>query len=348
MAFTFKPAVKQESFLRAAIAGPSGSGKTYTALHLARALANGAPVAVIDTEHGSAAKYSRLVPFDCLELAAPFHPARYVEAIKAAASAGYKVLVIDSLSHAWAGSGGLLEFVDQRTAAAKSSNAFSTGWKEATPVHNALIEAILAAPLHIIATMRSKQEYILEEDSRGKKVSKKVGMAPVQREGMEYEFDLFVEMDMANRLCVQKSRCPELNGAVIMQPTGVELAATLREWLSGEPVPVVEAPPLRLVPAAPPQGAAPSSWNAAWESLRGFVAKLDDRTPISEAGFFKVLESAAATGWSDIAATDAILWGLGLAKWSEVPGKTGRRLVDLFASHPFATCGEMVPHAVEV
>lgn len=233
MSVQFQRATKRAAKLRLSIAGPSGAGKTYTALTLATALVPGGRVAVIDTEHGSASKYADLFEFDVLELAAPFHPDRFTEAIGAAASAGYDVAVVDSLSHAWNGSGGLLEIVDQIAARMKTSNTFAA-WKDATPIHNRLVESMIAAPLHIVATMRSKQEYVIEEDNRGRKSPRKLGMAPVQRDGMEYEFDLFAEMDMQNRMLVQKSRCPELQGQVIEKPTGA-VSDTLRAWLAGEP-----------------------------------------------------------------------------------------------------------------
>lgn len=226
----FKKAVKKQSKLRMAISGPSGAGKTYTALTIANQLGR---TAVLDTEHGSASKYADLFEFDTLIMEAPFDPLRYIEAIKAAADAGYEALVIDSLSHAWSGAGGLLEQVDKVAAKMRTSNSFAA-WKELTPVQAQLVEALLAARLHIIATMRSKQEYIIEKDDKGKNQVRKVGLAPVQRDGIEYEFDVFAEMDHDNTMIVSKSRCPELANEVIKKP-GKRLAETLKAWLDGAP-----------------------------------------------------------------------------------------------------------------
>jgi KaiC/GvpD/RAD55 family RecA-like ATPase len=117
--------------MRLAIAGPSGSGKTYSALLIARGLVGPeGRIAVIDTERGSASLYADLTPFDVAELAPPFTPERYVEAIRAAEKAGYDAIVIDSLSHAWAGPGGILDLHD--AAAAKEKNAFAA-WRLVTP-----------------------------------------------------------------------------------------------------------------------------------------------------------------------------------------------------------------------
>lgn len=231
----FKRATKSQAKLRMALMGPSGSGKTYTALTLATALAPGR-VAVIDTEHGSASKYGDQFTFDVLELS-DYHPKHYIDAIAAAGEAGaYDVLVIDSLSHAWNGAGGVLELVDKAARRSESKNTFAA-WRDATPLHNQLVEALLAVPLHLLVTMRSKTEYVLEKDERtGKTAPRKIGLAPIQREGMEYEFDVVAEMDMQNTLMVTKTRIPRLAGKVIPHP-GAPLATTLSDWLEdGEPL----------------------------------------------------------------------------------------------------------------
>lgn len=231
----FKKAVKTQSKLRLSIAGPSGAGKTYTALAVGTALGS---VALVDTEHGSAAKYADIFDFDVLEMFPPFHPDRFCEAIKAAA--GYDCLILDSLSHAWNGPGGLLEIVDNIAKRSKSANSF-VAWKDATPIQNNLIDSIISAPSHIIATMRSKTEYVIEQVERNGRtvtVPRKIGLAPIQRDGFEYEFDIVAEMDIDNNFIVQKSRCIELSGQVIAKPGG-ELAETLSRWLGNgaEPLP---------------------------------------------------------------------------------------------------------------
>lgn len=229
----FHKATKHESKLRLAIAGPSGSGKTYSALAIATGL--GGPIAVVDTEHGSASKYADIFTFDVLEVHAPYHPDKYIEAIKGAAEAGYKVIVLDSMSHAWNGEGGLLELVEQVTKRQKTPNSY-VAWADVTPIQNRLIEAIVSAPIHIISTIRSKQDYVQEKNEKGYTVIRKVGMAPVQREGFEYEFDIFLDMDIDNNAIVSKTRCPEMTGKVYAKP-GKQVAAILTNWLSGEPAP---------------------------------------------------------------------------------------------------------------
>jgi hypothetical protein len=229
----FKKATKAQAKLRMAITGPSGSGKTYTALSVASALGH---IAVIDTERGSASKYADLFDFDVLELT-EYHPRNYIDAIRSARDNGYDVLIIDSLSHAWTGQGGVLELVDRAAKRSQTQNSFAA-WRDVTPLHNQLVDTILGTPIHIIATMRSKTEYVLEKDDRGRTSPRKVGLAPVQRDGMEYEFDVVAEMDMENNLLISKSRCIPLTNVVINRPD-VRLGETLKEWLSdGAPAPV--------------------------------------------------------------------------------------------------------------
>lgn len=272
MAIQFTKATKKQARLRLALIGPSGSGKTYSALAIGTHLVKGGRVAVIDTERGSASKYAGLFEFDTLELDT-FSPQIYVQAIQAADAAGYDVLIIDSLSHAWMGKGGALEQVDQVVKRSNSQNSF-TAWREVTPHHNAMINAILQCKAHVIVTMRAKTEYVMEMNEKGKNTPRKVGLAPIQRDGVEYEFDLVADMSLENDLIVSKSRCPQLSGAVVNRP-GAEVAQTLAAWLTDG----VEAPPEPPTgtPDTPPAGSSESPAKAlrplAPDSLKNFLEK---------------------------------------------------------------------------
>lgn len=228
MSLSFQKASKKSSRLRMALMGVAGSGKTYTALNVATHL--GGPVALVDTERGSASKYSDVFDFDVLELES-FSPQNYIDAIQAAEDAGYNVLIIDSLSHAWTGKDGALDQVTRATKRSQSGNTFAA-WRDVTPMHNAMVDAILNARLHIITTMRAKTEYVQEKNEKTGKISvRKVGLAPVQRDGMEYEFDVVADLDQDNNLIIGKTRCPAVAGMVIPR-AGKEIAQKLTAWLS--------------------------------------------------------------------------------------------------------------------
>lgn len=223
----FTPAVKKQHALRLALVGPSGAGKTFTALRLAQGL--GDKIACIDTEHGSAALYAPQFTFDHLVLES-FAPQDYIEAIQAAATYGYEVLIIDSLSHAWMGKGGILEMkeaVASRDYGGNDRNA----WRTVTPEHNRLVEAIIRSPLHIIATMRSRVEYVAEPDEHGKTVIRRIGLKPMQQDGLDFEFDIVGDLDSTHTLTITKTHCSALSRAVIPEP-GEELARTLKAWLT--------------------------------------------------------------------------------------------------------------------
>jgi hypothetical protein len=154
MTMNFRRATKYDAKIRFAVCGPAGCGKTYTLLQLATAL--GGPIAVVDTERGSASKYADLFEFDVLELDS-FDPLNLIEIIDKAAAAGYRVLFIDSLSHFWTGKNGELDKVDNAARSMQNPNSLAA-WKTVTPIHNALIDKIVSAPFHVLASMRAKTE----------------------------------------------------------------------------------------------------------------------------------------------------------------------------------------------
>ena len=224
---SFQRATRTQKKLRMALHGPSGSGKTYTALEVAKGL--GERIALIDTERGSATLYGDKFAFDTVELDY-FSVDNYINAITEAAEAGYDVLVIDSLSHAWNGLGGVLDAVNNT-----KGNTFTDGWgKVGTPQQNRLMDAILKCPCHVIATLRVKTDYEVERDDRGNVTPKKVGLAPVQRDGVEYEFDIVGSLNLENTLTIEKSRMIDLAGKLIPKPDR-KLGGHILAWLnSGE------------------------------------------------------------------------------------------------------------------
>ena len=227
----FHKAERKKGKLRLAIAGPAGSGKTYSALLIALGL--GGRIAMIDTERGSGELYDHLGEYDACTIHPPFEPRKYVEAIRAAEDLGYETIIIDSLSHAWVGQGGLLDVHGH--IADKTGNSWSA-WRQVTPKHNELVDAMLQSKCHIIATMRSKMEYAQVEEN-GKKQVKKLGMSPIQRDGMEYEFTVFIDLDQQHTATTTKDRTTLFDGQYFV-PT-IETGKTLLAWLenNGQAVP---------------------------------------------------------------------------------------------------------------
>ena len=277
----FKKATKAQAKLRAAVFGPSGAGKTFSSLRIARGLAgDGGRIAVIDTERGSASKYSDRFDFDVLELTDQ-SVAGYVEAIRLAH--GYEVLVIDSLSHGWQS---LLEQVEKLAKAKYRGNTWSA-WSEGTPLQRKLVGAILDFPGHVLATIRSKTEWTTVENDRGQKTPQRVGLAPEQGKGIEYEFDVLVEISTEHIAHVIKDRTGKFQDALIEKP-GEDFGRSLASWLSeGEPAAAKATP--ALDPRVVELGEFPDAVKAACRAV--MKAAIDNGTSKSDA-----LDQAVAHG----------------------------------------------------
>lgn len=253
----FKKAERKQAKLKIALTGPSGSGKTFSALSLAAGI--GKKIALVDTENGSASLYADRFQFDTVTIPAPYTIGKYIEAIRTAQDAGYDVLIIDSISHAWAGDGGLLakkESLDSR-----GGNQY-TNWASISKEHEEFKSRILNAQLHLICTMRSKQDYVLELNDKGKSAPKKVGMAPIQRDGMEYEFTTVFDIAMDHVAVASKDRTGLFDGQMFKLEK--ETGGKLMKWLSeakAEDVPPPQPPapvqPVASAPAVEPPPAAP-------------------------------------------------------------------------------------------
>jgi hypothetical protein len=227
--FTIKKATRAAVKIKIFLSGPSGSGKTDGALALARNFAGPtARICVIDTERESASYYADRYEFDTLALDAPYHTDRYIEALRLAVEAGYDVVIIDSLTHQWSGVGGILERKEQLDSR-PNSNSF-TNWAKFTPETERFRNALLEAPVHLIACCRAKQEYVLGDGGSGKRKVEKMGLKPEQRDGLEYEFGVALQLQMDHRAEATKDRTGVFEGK-IANLKDAAVARALRAWL---------------------------------------------------------------------------------------------------------------------
>lgn len=226
----FRKAQRKQAKLKIGISAPSGAGKTYSALLMAYGICEDwEKIAVIDTENGSAELYSDLGDYSVCPITPPFTPKKYIQAVTEAVQAGFKVLIIDSLSHAWTGEGGLLDMQDKAVKASKSGNSY-TAWREITPEHNRLVDALLQSDIDVIVTTRAKAEYVITDDG-GKKSIKKVGLAPVFRDGLEYELTVFFDMTQEHIATASKDRTGIFDGQNF-KPT-IDTGKQLSQWRDG-------------------------------------------------------------------------------------------------------------------
>lgn len=280
-----RQARKELKKLRIGLSGPSGSGKSYTGLRLGTAIVSsvGGRIVALDSENNSLSLYANKFPFDTFDEPWPdFSPATYVKRIREAERAGASVIIVDSLSHAWMGRGGALEMVDVETSRSKSGNSF-TAWRKVTPEHNKLVDALIHCKAHVIATMRSKTDWVMQPGANGKLEPKKVGLQPVQREGLDYEFDFTADLDMENNLIVSKTRFSTLRRAVIHEP-GEDLANMILEELRSG---AHEAPERAESPAPDAEAGRPEPErsDAQHQLIRSLFTQLRLDVPGREAAF---------------------------------------------------------------
>ncbi|MBL7722757.1 MAG: AAA family ATPase [Chitinophagaceae bacterium] len=217
-----RKASRKKSKIRMGLQGPSGSGKSYSSLLIAYGLCKDwSKIAVIDTESNSADLYSHLGPFNVLNLSQPFTPEKYIDAIRLCEKS-MEVVIIDSVSHEWEGIGGVLSIH-----AGMSGNSF-TNWGKLTPRHNAFIQSILQSGCHVIATIRSKQDYVLNEKN-GKLIPEKVGLKGVTRKGLDFELTIVLNLDMKNNASCTKDRTGLFFNETEFKPT-IETGKKILAW----------------------------------------------------------------------------------------------------------------------
>lgn len=223
-------ATRKQARIRIGLQGPSGTGKTLGALQIAYGLTGDwTKIAVIDTEHSSASLYSHLGEFNTVSIAPPFAPEKYIEAIHLCEKESMEVIIIDSVSHEWEGVGGILDIHSSI-----SGGSFQA-WNKVTPRHNAFIQSMLQTSCHLIATIRSKQDYVLV-DKNGRQVPEKVGLKGVQREGLDYEMTVMFELDVKHNATATKDRTSLFSGKPEFRLSPV-VGQQIKQWCEqGDPV----------------------------------------------------------------------------------------------------------------
>lgn len=216
--------------------GSAGSGKTLSSLRLARGLVGQTGrIAVIDTENGSASLYSDRTDFDVCNVEDKSDWASYAEMVLSAESAGYDCVIIDSFSHVWEA---ILDYKAEYDAAHPSANSYTT-WKTVGKKFKDILDYILHSKMHVICCLRTKTEYVLEKNDNGKSVPRKIGLAPIMREGIEFEFTTVfdISVDTHTATC-SKDRTGLFadKDFLITEQTGVDMDIWRKSGKPMEPV----------------------------------------------------------------------------------------------------------------
>ena len=322
----FQKAERRQAKLRILITGPSGAGKTFSALLIASGI--GKRIAVADSENRSASICADRtegplagLAFDIMDIEPPYTVDKFTAAIDAAIAAKYDVLILDSISHEWAGEGGLLskkKALDQR-----GGNSY-TNWAGITKEHEIFKARLINADIHLICTARSKQDYVLEMNEKGKQAPKKVGMAPIQRDGVEYEFTTAFDLAMDHNAVASKDRTSLFDGQVF-KPT-VETGKKILAWLmGGKAVAKTAAAPKAEAKIEPPAQAEdkPDNEKITQDQLNG-IANAIKR--------LKVLGVSSAKAWEGAGARVMQVHKRKFAEPSELEAVEGNTVIEYFAA----------------
>ena len=277
---SFRKAERKRAKLRLGIVGPAGSGKTLSSLLIAYGLTKDwSKIGLVDTENGSGDLYAEakiggtdIGQYMVLPLSPPYMPEKYIRAIKEAEKTGLEVVILDSITHAWAGEGGLLDYHGK--VSSKTGNSY-TAWREVTPKHNAFVEAMLQSKIHVIASMRAKQEYVIEKDDKGKARPRKIGLAPVQRDGMDYEFTTVLDINNEHIASVSKDRTGLFDGKFFI-PT-IHTGEALLSWLESGKAEPSKAKQAKTEAVTPPKAKTPKTETP--KQAKAETAKAKQRTP---------------------------------------------------------------------
>lgn len=244
----FQKAQKQAIKGRIILAGTAGAGRIKAALALATGLTD-AKIAVLDTENGMAKLHSDVGEFDVLEMSAPFTTEKFTNVVELAETEGYGVLIIDSLSQAWAGEGGILEQVGKLTASKGSKNGV---WDTVQPQHDEMMNRIRKANLHVLVVLQCKTEYLVT-DAPGALAPKKIGLNPIQRDGIDYGFHAVFYVDEPSQVATCSADHTSLFGGGFADVLNKAHGEQLRAWLDNGVTPAAEVKKEKET-KAPPSG----------------------------------------------------------------------------------------------
>ena len=250
MSYTFRPAIKEQVNLLIGLIGASGSGKTYTAMRLASGMVGkGNKFAVIDTEARRSLHYAEMFDFDMAELNPPFKPANYADAILSAEKAGYKVIVIDSMSHEWSGESGILDWQEEELTRMagddwkKREACKMASWIKPKSGHKQMVQKLLQVKTNLILCFRAEEKVGMEKDANGKTVIVPKGWQPICEKSLPYELTVSFLLTPDKPGYPQPIKLQEQHKTLfpLNQPINEESGQKVEEWASGGKLKPVES-----------------------------------------------------------------------------------------------------------
>lgn len=174
--FEIRHATREGVKLLIGLYGRSGSGKSMTALLIARGIAGPkGRVCLIDSESGRGSIFADVIPggYQVIDIEPPFSPDRYREAFEVA-EANADVVIIDSMSHAHAGEGGVLDMQEAELDRMAGDNyqkreaCKMASWIAPKKSHKKFIGRILRSKCALICCLRGEEKTHMVKDERGK------------------------------------------------------------------------------------------------------------------------------------------------------------------------------------
>lgn len=318
MNFTFRPAVREDVSLLIGLAGGTGAGKSYSAMRLATGLSAGKPFAVIDTEAGRAKHYADDFRFDHGDLEPPFRPDAYADAITAADSAGYPVILVDSFSHEHAGDGGLLDWHEEEFQRLGGRDAVKmTAWIKPKMAHKAMVSRLLQVRAHLILCFRAEEkvEIIDDPEKPGKKkiVPKRTltgldGWVPIAEKTLPYELTVSFLLTAAHPGVPHPIKLPERLRPFfpLDKPVSEETGVALAEWAAGSTSAAPEGVISEVI-SPPPASAGPDAGSgAALVDSSEAVARL--RALTDQLGALEKTDNLIEAKAFSLSAADFLAW----------------------------------------
>ena len=274
--YNFRPAVREQVGLLIGLAGASGSGKTYSAMRLASGICGGEKFAVIDTEARRSLHYADMFKFDICDLHPPFRPSAYADAIRAADKAGYKVIVVDSMSHSWASEGGVLDWQEEELTRMagddyrKREACKMAAWIKPKGDHKKMVSRLLQVKATVILCFRAEEKVKMEKDAQNKTVIVPIGWQPICEKNLPFELTVSFLLTpdapgMPKPLKLQEQHKPLFP---LDKPINEESGKRVAEWAAGGNLPApLKQPEDRRLTSAKQQPSGDPSMGKAYQSL---------------------------------------------------------------------------------
>ncbi|MDJ0894841.1 MAG: hypothetical protein QNJ92_06835 [Alphaproteobacteria bacterium] len=270
MTYEFRDGARSNAKPLIGLYSQSGAGKTYSALLLARGFVGPqGTIGMIETESGRGeayadpAEYPEIGGYKVLSLRDNFSPEEYGKAITAAEKAGLDALIIDSASHEWEGTGGVLSMAADNQAANRKGPLV---WQQPKQLHKRhFMLRFMQTPIPLVILCMRARHIMREVEGRGGKKEwvRDDNLTPTQAD--DILFEMFVHGWIGQDHNFHLTKCTARKLEPVFQtgkPLSIETGQQLAKWAAGTDMP-------EKAEGAPSESASPSLIDRAREAAAG-------------------------------------------------------------------------------